>query len=156
MVTDFFGTFLQELGAILQVEDLHPDANNSCLIKFKDDIRVQLEIDRQGQYLLLGSNLGEVPIGRYRENLFTEALKANGLPTLPRYGIFAYSKHANQLVLFEMFPIRELSSAKLGEFLPKYVEKAKIWKDAIARGDVPIISVATPSGKTMGMFGLRP
>lgn len=156
MVTDFFGTFLQELGALLQIPDLHPDANNSCLIKFKDDLLVQLELDRQGQYLIVGSNLGEVPVGRYRENLFIEALKANGLPTFPHYGTFAYSKHANQLVLFEMFPVRDLSSAKLGEFLPKYIEKAKIWKEAIARGDVPIISTAAPAGKTMGMFGLRP
>ena len=35
MVTDFFGTFLQDISQALQIPNLHADANNSCLIKFK-------------------------------------------------------------------------------------------------------------------------
>lgn len=155
MVTDFFGVFLKDLGAILGIPELQPDANNTCLIKFKENILVQMELDRHGQFFIVGTNLGEVPIGRYRENLFTEALKANGLP-YPHYGTFAFSKQANQLILFKMFPQKDLNPTKVAEFIPPFVEKAKTWKEAIARGDVPIISAASPTGKTFGMFGLRP
>lgn len=155
MVSDLFGTLLQELSILLKIPDLHADANNSCLIKFKDETLVQIEIDHSGEFLIVGSDLGAVPTGRYRENLFAEALKANGLQH-PRYGTFAYSKQSDRLVIFEMLRLKELTGMKVAEFLTPFLVKAKLWNEAISKGDIPIVSATSPSGRTAGMFGLIP
>lgn len=154
MVSDLFGTLLQELGRALQI-DLRPDANNSCLIRFGKDLRVQIELDPTGQVVVVGTELGTVPPGRYRENLFTEALKSNGLPA-PRYGIFAYSRKTDHLILYEKMQIRDLTGNKIADFLPLFMEKAKIWKEALTRGEVPVAITVHTSRPPTGMFGMRP
>lgn len=154
MVTDFFGTFLQELGPLLQLPNLSPDTNNSCLIKFKGDVQIQMEIDRTTQFLILGSDLGAVPVGRYRENLFEIALKANALPP-PRHGTFAYSKQTDHLILFQMFNLREVTATQISEFIIVFIEKIRGWKEAIIRGELPLLSLPAQQSRPSGMFGLR-
>lgn len=157
MVTDFFGALLKELGALMEMPNLTPDQNNTCLIKFKGDIRVQIEVTRNDEYVIIGANLGEVPVGSYRRNLFEAALKANGLPQpRPRSGNFAYSQYANQLVLFEMFNTKDVTGTAIADFFPLFLETIKVWKDALARGDTPNIAVTSISKFQTGMFGLRP
>lgn len=154
MVTDFFGALLDELGKILQMP-LAPDSNNSCLIKFKEGVTIQLEMDRgNNQFLIIGSDLGAIPAGKYRENLFQEALKANGMPS-PRYGTFAYSKQADHLILFEMMNLQEITGGKIAEFLPFFIEKAKVWSQALTKGEIPIVASVYTSRPT-GLFGLKP
>jgi hypothetical protein len=153
MVTDFFGNFLQELGQVMNIPNLHPDDNNSCLIKFQSGIQVQLELERNGYFLVLGTDLGDVPGGKYRENVFCEALKANGLP-YPRFGNLAYSTQSSHLVLFDRFNTAELKAQKLAEFFPPFIEKAQVWKDAISKGTLPAISGAEVKSDG-GIFGLR-
>lgn len=152
MITDQFGAIIQELGQALHNPKLHPDEHNSCLIKFKGDIQIQIEPDRNGKYLIIGCNLGSIPAGRYRENIFAEALKSNGLPS-PRHGFFAYSKRTDSLVLTEMMSLQDLTGQKVADFLTPFKEKIKIWKEAIARGEVPVIATAF-TGKPTGMFGM--
>lgn len=154
METNFYHSLLQELGQVLQLPNLQADSNNTCMIKFKGDIKVQLELDRSDQFLIIGMDLDSVPIGRYRETLFTEALKANGM-AYPRYGTFAFSKQADHLVLFEMLSLRDLNGQKIAEFLTPFLEKARLWKEAIAKGEIPLIPTATHAPPT-GVFGLRP
>lgn len=155
MVTDLLGSLLQELTKTMGIPPLQPDANNVCLIKFKGGIEVQLEMDRSGDHFLITTDLGSIPIGRYRENLFFEALKANGAPP-PRHGIFAYSKQADRLTLFEMLPLKELTGAKIADSLPLFLEKAKQWKEAISRNELPPAQVQGGGSAQTGIFGLRP
>ncbi|MBA3957814.1 MAG: CesT family type III secretion system chaperone [Parachlamydiaceae bacterium] len=154
MVTDVLGALLQELGSAMQLSNLRPDANNTCLIKFKDGILSQLEVDRSGRFLVIGIDLGEIPKGRYRENLFFEALKANAMP-LPRYGIFGYSQQADRLILFEYMNLRDLTGQKIADRLSFLLEKGRVWKEAIAKEDIPVTMPIRSSG-TQGIFGLRP
>lgn len=153
MVSDVLGTLLQELGQALQMNNLQPDSNNTCLIKFKGGIFVQIELDPTGQFMIIGSDLDVVPAGRYRENLFGEALKANGLPH-PQYGIFSFSRQTNHLVLFEMLSLNELTGQKVADFLKPFLEKVRIWKEAISKGEIPVVVSARTS--KAGMFGIRP
>lgn len=154
MVTDFFGSLLQDLGKVLNIPNLHPDTNNSCLVKFKGGVTVQFEIDREGQYFIIGTDLGVIPIGRYRENIFTEALRANALPGT-RHGIFAYSKQKDHLVLFEMMPIKDLHVQKVADFLTPFLAKATAWKEAITRGEIPVLPSSDAGRKSSNIFGIK-
>lgn len=152
MVRDLFSTILAEIGEALKIPDLHPDQSNSCLINLASGVKIQIEIDKKGDSILIGSELGTIHQGRYRENVFREALKANGMPH-PLHGIIAYSKNADKIVLFEKIPLKDYHIEKVIAMLPPFLEKAKTWRDALARGDVPIVSYTSSSSS--GMFGLR-
>jgi hypothetical protein len=156
MVTDMFGALLQELGSLLEATDLHPDRNNTCLIRLKSGLEIQLEIDRSGEFLILGADLGSVPPGKYRENLFRESLKANNLP-YPLHGVLAYSRKSDHLVLFEKLYIKELNGEKIAAEITPFADKAMVWKNAVAQSDIPVINQAyTSTTRSAGMFGLRP
>lgn len=155
MVTDAFGLLLQEVGKLLQIPKLEPDGNNSCLINFPNLASIQIEIDRSGNFLILGCDVGTLPPGRYRELVFKEALRSNGLPQ-PQFGSFSYSKPADKLMLMQQIPMRDINGDKILAVLNPMLEKAKYWKEAIARGDVPsIATVSTASRGGAGMFGLK-
>lgn len=156
MVTDLFGSLLQELGQIMGIPELHPDRNNACLIKFPDGLEVQMEIDGQGLDLTMVAVIGVIPVGKYRENVNREALRANGMP-LPLNGVFAYSKKADSLVLFQRIPVKELTGDKINTALMPFLEKARYWKETISNNQIPTVSsVYTSSGRSPGMFGMRP
>lgn len=150
MVRDLFGNILAEIGQALKIPDLHPGKDSSCLVKMPSGVTVQFELDKKGEALLIGSEIGQLQAGRYRENVFREALKANGMP--PLNGIFAFSKKAEKLVLFMKIPLKDYHADKLLTILTPFLEKAQLWRDAIARGDIP---VASQTSNTSGMFGLK-
>lgn len=156
MVTDLFGVILQELGPLLQIKNLHPDRNNSCEIKLVNGTIIQIELDKSGQFLVLGTDFGMPAPGKYRESLFKEALRANGMPA-PIHGIIAYSSKADHLVMFEKIHVKDLSGAKVAAAITPFVEKAIIWTDAVRNSQIPAVQqVTTSSFRSAGMFGLRP
>jgi hypothetical protein len=107
--------------------------------------------------MLISTDLGQVPAGRYREDVFREALKSNGL--LDKHpGIFGYSEQSDHLILFGMLSLRELNGEKIASFLLPYMEKAEKWKKALDSGDVPVADTMTTGrmGGPGGLFGLRP
>lgn len=155
MVANLFETLLQELGKteVIPIQELHPDRNNSCLIRLKGGLEIQIELDKKIDTLVIGCDLGPVANGRYREEVFREALKANGLP-YPRWGDFAYSQKSDHLVLFHKMHTKDLTGEKIADFLTHFLEKAFQWRDALLRNDVPVVS-GTSAYRPMGMFGLR-
>ncbi len=158
MVSNLFESLLQELGKAMSIPNLTADSNNSCLIAFESGIEVQIEPYERDEYLLLVIDLGQVPSGRYREDVFKEALKSNGLPN-PRFGTFAYSEQSDHLLLFDMLSLRELNGEKIATALEPLIEKAQRWKESLERGDIPLADNSMTSGFTGGaggIFGLRP
>lgn len=146
---------LTDIGNQIDIPGLKPDSNNSCIVKLKTGVKVQLEMDQTEKYFVVGSDLGEVPLGRYRENLFRAALIANGILP-PRYGIIAFSKKANKLIIFERFLANSVNANQVLEFLEPFSQKAETWRDAIGRGDIPQSEVARrPTGLKGGIFGIR-
>ena len=154
MVQGQFGAILEELGAILSMK-LEPDEHNSCMIKYQNGLTLQMDHDPAYDRIMVLSNIGTPTRGVYRENLLREALKANGLPN-KQPGIFAFSKKADCLVLYDTISIRELTGQKLSEFLAPFVILAQQWYAALGRGEVPSYTGAElTSGGTSGMFGMR-
>src|SRR5262245_28591576 len=155
MIQDTFSALLGELGTILKIR-LNADQNNSCKIKYKSGLTLQIDFDAASDRVIFVSSLGTPGPGRYRENIFREALKANGLPP-PKYGIFAYSKKQEALVLYDSLPMKELTGQKLADFLAPFCQRAEAWSSAISRNEIPSFTgTEFTFGKAggTGMFGL--
>jgi hypothetical protein len=122
------------------------------LIQFADDLKVQIELDKREKYLLIGSVLGVPARGRYRADLFKEALRHNGAP-LPHYGIFGFSPKTGNLTLFELLDLQDLTGDKVAEILLPFLEKAKAWSKAIRENEMPP-ALPIPQGKMDSIFNL--
>jgi len=154
MVADLFGALLEEFGNLIDVK-LQPDALHSCVIKTQEGVKVQLELDRSSEHMVIACKLPEIPAsGGYRESVFREALKANGMPP-PLRGIFAYSKTSKSLILYGKLDINGLTGAKILAFFNPFVAKAQVWHDALTRGDVPVGTAAAAAKPSGGLFGLK-
>lgn len=134
MLEDRFTLLLKELASLLKIK-LSPDENHSCLLNIKDKLKVQLELDQNDQdILVIGSVLGELSPGKFREDILFSALKANAKP-FPRIGDFAYSTKLNSLILFSRLNLDHFSAEHVLSVLTPFVHKAYAWKDALDRGE---------------------
>lgn len=154
MVSDAFGHLLEELGKEIGITGLEPDSNNACVIKFPNKVVVQIEIDRTRTFLILATELGVIPPGKYRENVFKEALISNG-QNPPRNGDFSFSPKKDLLVLMQYLSLNDLKGDKVAQELIPFIEKAKSWKEALLRGDVPMAkTIRTGASSGGGLFGI--
>lgn len=154
MVGDRLSMVLQEFGNLVGMSDLQADENNSCLLRIPNGIEVQIEADKAQDHLIIGIDLGEVPPGAYRARIFRSAMITNGLPP-PRYGVLAYSKQIDHMVLFDRLAMKGLTAGTIASSLEMLIPKAVIWRDAIARGEVPEGTVKGGPQELGGLFGLK-
>lgn len=152
---DSFAALIEDLGKILSIP-LKLDKNGICLIDFpKDKVEIQLEMEQGSDKLIIGSNIAPVPPGRYRQNLFEQALKANNLE-VPRGGIIGFSPKSDMLALFLKIPTKELTAGQAASLLPLFKEKLIRWRDAIEKNETPaLVGVVLTKPTSSGMFGLR-
>jgi len=147
---DRFSQVLYDLGLILE-DSLYIDENRVCQLNYKDELHIQLQFEESKEQLLVGSFLCEVPPGKYREKLLKEALRFN--EEYPRIGTLAYSERNNMLTLFETIPAAGLTGEKLFEWLERFIEEGKEWKNAVEGGH-PLPSPKSPN-ESGGMFGIK-
>jgi len=156
MVIDVLKNILDELARqeLFPAAVLRPNQAGICAIPLPDGAQLRLELDKRAENLLILSVLGNVTPGRYRENLFKEALKANGLPH-PRHGTLAFSTHSEKLLLFESMPLPGLTGGEVGAFLQPFMEKASVWREAVSTGSVPEVAASKVNLGLGSLFGLR-
>lgn len=142
--------------ALLIKSPLKADANQCCLIDYaEENIQIQLELEQGTENLLIGANIGKVPPGRYRQDLFEQALKANFLD-VPKGGFLAYSPKAEQLVLFFKVPSQNLSPDQALSIINGFKDKYKRWKEGLDNNQIPqLVGYIPTKGTSSGMFGLR-
>lgn len=140
---DRFTELLQELGKIFDLP-LHPDGKQSCSLMINEKLRMQLELDRTQERVVIGAYLGTVPPGRFRENTLAHTLKMNALH--PRLGTFGYNPYHNQLALFDYLPLENLNGEKCADFLALFLAKAAEWQEALQTGNLPVLP-SDPSQK---------
>ena len=140
---------LHDLGAILEIH-LKPDPNQSCKLEM-NGVTFQIDLDSLSDDLLIGCNLGRIMPGPYREGLFKQALKVNGLTRIPR-GNLAFTSKNDCLILFQFLSFGAINGENLYQFLLLFVDHAKIWIDSLTRGEIPALEEDTSRGQ--GMFGL--
>lgn len=151
MVSTQFEAILKEFENYFKCS-LEPDTNDSCLIKMENGLSIQIELDRNG-LLLIGCRVGTIPMSRYRDNLFQQALKSNEA-SYPSTGIFGFSQKSNQLIFFIKLDPSPLSKDQILFLLPPFIAKAKQWTDAIANGEIPPVTQSSSACTTSGLFGL--
>lgn len=123
-MTSSFQELLEELGKVLRLS-LHVDKHHACSIQFPP-MTVQLQPDLPQENLYLFSKIVELPPGKFRENVLSDALKANSLPD-PRAGIFGYIAISNHLALYQIYPLTILNGERLANFLGGFLEIGLTW-----------------------------
>lgn len=149
MVTSYFSAILKDLESYFKCP-LEPDSNNSCLIKLKSGMTLQLEPKGSDQ-ILIGAKLGVVPASAYQERVFKAALRFNDKGPLSQ-GVLGWSKKSGHLILFILIDTRYINADKLKELLNPFISKAKFWFEAIQKGNVPDIEEEKSSNTSL--FGL--
>lgn len=128
---DRFQELLWDLGELIELP-LHIDKNNVCKLLLDEKLELQLEMDVDGETLLIASFISEIPPGRFRENVLKDALKVNS--SYHPFGSFAYLEKTNSLILHQYLPTSHLSGEKLTEHLEIFIEEAEEWRVALASG----------------------
>jgi hypothetical protein len=135
---------------------LTPEEGKSIVLLFAQTLRVQIEIDPKTNVLHIASPIETIGPGKFRENVLLYALMANCYPYILT-GSFAFSEKTGKLILFSFFPMEQINPDKLFEFLPRFVEKAIEWQEAIKNSTPAPSSVMQRAKKqSISPFGLRP
>lgn len=153
MIGTRFSLVLQELGEALHTS-LGPDAHNACHVTFPNKLAVWLQPDMQDEKLHIVIELGNPGGGRFRENFFREALRANGLAQ-PQTGVFCFGAKKDVLLLSECIALAELTGQRLADLLKDLLEKAASWKDAMTRGELPAVQGEQTGTRVANVFGFR-
>jgi hypothetical protein len=147
-----FEILIKELGNKLGTS-LSPDQRQSCLLNFSElELAVQIDLDTNADQILLGCELGILPPGSYREQMFRKALRTNAFTEI-RLGILAYSEKKNALVLFKFLPLESINADQLFQKLQDFIEHVLVWRDSLKQGTLPTIEEEQPPSKS-GMYGL--
>lgn len=138
-----FEKVIRDVSEFLQL-DLKPDESGAIGLKLRD-FYVQIEPDEKQENLLIFSPIGDVPEGRYREDILEQALRSNAFPP-PNLGILCMSKKTGKFYIYESFPMRYVSKEQLFATLPPLLEKVKMWKEALEHAQIPIIEKPKAGG----------
>ena len=130
---DPFADLILKLGTLLR-KPIHLDHNNACALRIQNKFVVQLQLDQTRENVLIASFVKEIPPGKYRENVFCEALKTNNLAD-PRPAILSYALRKNSLALHRKIPFESLTPITLEKILAEFIDTAKGWYEALSRGE---------------------
>lgn len=149
-MTDPLTELLHSLGTIFNLS-LKPDIYQSCSLEVPP-LQIQLQLDATQEHLLLFTKVAQLPPGKFRETVLTEALKANDLND-PRPGIFSYVAATNHLCLYQRYPLFILNGDRLAGLFGSFYDLGVEWNKAILSGQ--IMSVSPPQASSIP-FGIRP
>lgn len=124
-----FQTFLDRLGEIMETS-IKADLQNSCTLRINDDLDVQLELDRVGEYLTVGIDILFLEMGPFRNDVFFNAMKANGVPQ-QRYGTLSFVEKTGHFFIHHQFFFPSLEVENFYHSLSEITYRAHIWKKAI-------------------------
>jgi Tir chaperone protein (CesT) family len=128
---DLFQQLLFDLGAELDLP-LHIDSNGACKLLIDEKLPVQLEMDPDGKRLLIWIVIGELPPGKFREEILKITLRLNGIYN--ELGRYAYIEKTNCLAFYTYRIAEKLKGSSLADLLVKLVPYAKEWQESLARG----------------------
>ncbi len=150
---DRFQELLWDLGEIINVP-FHVDKNHACHIVLDGKLAVHMEMAQEEEKLLIGALLGEIPPGRFRENVLKESLKVNASPH--SFGVLSYIEKKNTLILQTSLDPDHLNGEKLAEFLDSFIREAESWREAISQGNFAPNKYLSAHGKQPPFYPIPP
>lgn len=147
-----FEELLKELGAKMG-SALKPDNNQSCVLDFGEGVFVQIDLSSAADQILIGTRLGALMAGVYREKMLKAAAIANGEHQHMK-GTLAFSEKRQELVLFQYLSLPQLTAEALYKFLLAFTHHAFVWVDAFKQGDIPAPTLPQDIPKA-GFMGLK-
>lgn len=131
---DRFAILLADLGSLINVP-LHPDAKRACRLNIDGKLHLQMQDEPEKDRILVATMIGDVPPGKFRENILRETLKENSL--YPRFATLGYAERSNKLALFSHVYYPGLHGNSMADFLEAFIEKSLAWKTALETGVLP-------------------
>jgi hypothetical protein len=149
-----FYDLISELGNLLG-EELEPENNQACCLTINQKIKVQIEVSKNEESILLISLISELPPGKFRETVLKDSLKANFYAE-EKAGILSYVLRENSLVLFQNINAHALDAEKLKEALLVFSDRALKWLNSIESGALaPDGEIPESSEKKGSIFGFK-
>ncbi|QLH35481.1 MAG: CesT family type III secretion system chaperone [Parachlamydiaceae bacterium] len=147
-----FESLLKELGEKLGLPNLESTRENNITLTLKGKNEVVLQKHNTEPLIIISFEIAELPASRYRENIFREALKFNGLNQL-HAGVFAFSKKTQKFFLFDMLPLNDTSVEQVQQVINTLAEKAALWRESINRGEIPTLTSSSQARSGGGILG---
>ncbi len=152
MIASPFEIILEMFSPFFHIR-LKPDHNQTCLIKMKSGLSVQIELDRYGS-VLIGCRLGPLPVGSYRTLLLQQALKSNASTPLAS-GTFGFCLKSGYLTLFLVLNPDTLNTESIAAFMPPFLEKGELWHNALTQQVVPqVMQESKPTNRQNNIFNM--
>ncbi len=148
---NLFEELLKELSPLIGM-NLHVDGNNVCCLWAGDTLKVQMEQNKQGQFVVAALIL-ELGPGKFREEVLKEGLKANA-QLLPG-GIICFSPKNSHLAVYLTLPMETLDGQKVLEALSILINYGLQWQTALQEGKLAPPSIVSKPA-TSSVFGLKP
>jgi hypothetical protein len=139
-----FEEIIRQLSTSVNIP-LKADEHDRVALLVDEKLKVQLEMDKAQQKLIISGYISKVPPGKFRENVLFQALKANSRSYPEELGILGYSSYDNMLTLYDLIPLENLTGEKLTDLLALFVGKAMEWQSAIASGMPSPIDMEKPA-----------
>jgi Tir chaperone protein (CesT) family len=151
-----FDSILKEVSEKMNLSGLKATVNDNITLQVPpNQTLVTLQKHNKQPILIISSDIMELQDGRFRENIFREALKFNGLNEYHK-GTFGFSKKSQKLILFDMLPLDEIFPEQVVETMSEIAIKVSRWKESLERGDIPTIDLnAGGSASRGGIFGIK-
>ncbi|MCB1149051.1 MAG: CesT family type III secretion system chaperone [Chlamydiia bacterium] len=138
-----FGKVLEMINSTLGT-NLDPKTTEAVDLEFQGN-KLKIQTNETRENVLVIADLGEVPPGRYRQDVLKQALRANGYPP-PNIGILGFSERSEHLYLFASYPVYAFTKEKLKSILEPFVMKVQLWTDALKSSVVPIVTKPQEGG----------
>lgn len=149
-----YAELINDLGKKLNI-DIYADLNNIVTLMIEKRVKIQIEIDSVGEFLILGAYIAELPPGKFREHILKNSLRVNYLIN-ERPEILSYMNRENMLTLHRKFMLAALNVDELITQIKNITIRAKKWQDAIESG-LPSPDDELPSSNQItnkSIFGL--
>jgi hypothetical protein len=147
----------EELVEYLEEEfdiDLVLNKENAICLKIDNHLILQIEQDIYDNNFIFLAYIYELLPGKFREDVFISALKANNFPAMN--GTLGYFREENYLTFHKFIP-SDTPKDKIIDNLSEVIYIAENWKKALDRGRTAPDDI-TPNTKNeiSKPFGLRP
>jgi hypothetical protein len=121
---------LKTIGKNLNIPDLALDDNNHCILLFDEKIVLNIDLDEEGEKLVIYAYVGEVPL-ECRELMLERALEGNFFWNETDGATLGIDRQSQSLVLTKAFEMPLRKPKEFEDELASFVEVVEKWIDCI-------------------------